>query len=181
MSGNFYVGDQKVDVRYRRTGTVLEVIYSLKDAQQQKKRSFHGVPEDCDHTSEKVLQYYGDETNDVDYSGDNGGEDGDQIELVNYRRLSSGLHLEEIKESEVDDIGDNGSENDGDNIVVSETKILIDDDVNETFDYGDKKKEKTINNGNSTKTEEPQNPSQKIENIQNGQLGLTNETFNAKE
>eukprot|EP00111_Clytia_hemisphaerica_P002938 TCONS_00008330-protein len=182
MSGNFYVGDQKVDVRYRRTGTVLEVIYSLKDAQQQKKRSFHhAVPEDLDHTSEKVLQYYGDNTNDVDYSGDNTEENGNNIELVNYRRLSSRLHREEIKESKVDDLGDNGSENDGDNIVVSETKILIDDDVIETFDVGDKKQEQIINNENSIKTEEWKNPSQKIEDAKNVKHGITNETFSAKE
>ena len=95
---NFFVSEEKVDVRYRTTGTVLEVIYSLKDsAAARKSAGSQNVP--VGHKdSQNVMQYFHD-------VGTIDGSDGtatsgivENIELLNYRRLDSSSHVAGIIE-----------------------------------------------------------------------------------
>ena len=91
--------------RYRRTGTVLEVIYSLKDAADRmnstttnNRRSVLDDIVDTGNDSYKVVQLFQEDntvdelskSNNTGSAVNNGDVAVENIELLNYRRLNSG-------------------------------------------------------------------------------------------
>lgn len=170
LKRNFYVGQQKVDVRYRKTGTVLEVIYSLKDAVAAAARKSASVQSALDefdngeNETQKVVQYFQDDDEHKNVSTD--GEIEENIELVNYRRLSSNAsNLKEIKE---DDVGSGDNVKNGD-IQVVNTSETDEEPANNSYP-------KSFHNGDNFDNEETENViANKTDNpVKNGDAILNN-------
>ena len=151
--------------RYRRTGTVLEVVYSLKDAadrinstnnNKNNRRSVLDDIVDTGNDSHKVLQFFqdnvdGDElyynssnnnnnnNNKTGSAAKNGGVGVESIELLNYRRLNSGSsqHLVKLQERHGVDVDDGGNENEdvGANTEIQEEKNEDSITVSNSLDY----------------------------------------------
>lgn len=162
--------------RYRRTGTVLEVIYSLKDAADRNstttnnRRSVLDDIVDTGNDSYKVVQLFQEDntvdelskSNNTGSAVNNGDVAVENIELLNYRRLNSGNSQHLVNQQERDN-NHNNVKKDVNGKVPEEKKDIAVSGTNNNGLCEDTWDGITINNYHDDNTSHEDNTNQELE------------------